>query len=415
MTDSEINLNNNYTRKPLTAKEEKALQQFRENVKDVIDLINYDVEKFLRARSFDVKKAEQMLRASVEFRQKAKVDTILKEYKIPEVMDKYLTGGFCGHAKDGSPIRVELYGNIDLKGLMRSTKKSDFERNKLHQCEWTVRDWEEQSKKLGYPVDGMTVICDMGNTGTSALWLPGIKMHLSLVKMLEDNYPEMLKRLLVINAPRIFPILYRISKPLISEDTKQKIHVKGGDYKDLLLRYIDADNLPACYGGKLTDPDGNPNCASMIGQGGPVPKEFYLENTDFNLQLQSATVPNGDKLYLEYIVEKTGSVLSWEFKTEEHDISFGLFLWENEKYKELLPIERTDSNVVIQDGTYTCEKSGKYFLCFDNSFSWTRSKKLRYTCEVFAPVETSMIQEINKLVGDCDWKTLSEKFETTHL
>ena len=38
----------------------------------------------------------------------------------------------------------------------------------------------------------------------------------------------------------------------------------SGDYKDLLLRYIDADNLPACYGGKLTDPDGNPNCASMV-------------------------------------------------------------------------------------------------------------------------------------------------------
>ena len=36
------------------------------------------------------------------------------------------------------------------------------------------------------------------------------------------------------------------------------------DYKDLLLRYIDPDNLPACYGGKLTDPDGNPKCVTMV-------------------------------------------------------------------------------------------------------------------------------------------------------
>ena len=31
-----------------------------------------------------------------------------------------------------------------------------------------------------------------------------------------------------------------------------------------MLRYIDEDNLPACYGGKLTDPDGNPRCLSMV-------------------------------------------------------------------------------------------------------------------------------------------------------
>lgn len=33
-----------------------------------------------------------------------------------QVIKKYMTGGFCGHDKDGSPIRVELYGHLDLKG-----------------------------------------------------------------------------------------------------------------------------------------------------------------------------------------------------------------------------------------------------------------------------------------------------------
>ncbi|OPL33110.1 hypothetical protein AM593_10501, partial [Mytilus galloprovincialis] len=62
MSEANDNTNNNYKKKPLTPKEEQALLQFKELTKDVADQINYDLEKFLRARCFDVKKAEQMLR-----------------------------------------------------------------------------------------------------------------------------------------------------------------------------------------------------------------------------------------------------------------------------------------------------------------------------------------------------------------
>lgn len=65
-----------------------------------------------------------------------------------QVLRKYLTGGFCGHARDGSPVRVEPFGRLDMKGLMCSVKKSDLEKAKIQQCEWTVKDWEEQSKKV---------------------------------------------------------------------------------------------------------------------------------------------------------------------------------------------------------------------------------------------------------------------------
>lgn len=50
---------------------------------------------------------------------------------------------------------------------------------------------------------------------------------------------------------------------------------------------------------------------------------------------------------------------SWEFQTEDHDIEFGLFYEENEKYIPIIPVTRADSHVVTHDGTYTCEKVGK--------------------------------------------------------
>ncbi len=43
------------------------------------------------------------------------------------------------------------------------------------------------------------MIFDMDNVGTQSLWRPGLKMYLHLVKVLEDNYPEMMKKMFVVN------------------------------------------------------------------------------------------------------------------------------------------------------------------------------------------------------------------------
>ena len=51
-----------------------------------------------------------------------------------------------GYDKDRSPVKVELYGALDMKGLMYSSKKSDLEKTKIHQCENILKMWREQSK-----------------------------------------------------------------------------------------------------------------------------------------------------------------------------------------------------------------------------------------------------------------------------
>ena len=65
-----------------------------------------------------------------------------------QVLQDYLAGGSCGFDKDGSPVRVELFGHLDMKGIIYSCRKVDLERTKLLQCEKVVQDWEEQSQKV---------------------------------------------------------------------------------------------------------------------------------------------------------------------------------------------------------------------------------------------------------------------------
>lgn len=67
-------------------------------------------------------------------------------------------------------------------------------------------------------------------------------------------------------APKVFSIGYPILKPFIHERTRNKIKIFGHDakqWKAAILAEVDPEELPACYGGTMTDPDGNPNCLTI--------------------------------------------------------------------------------------------------------------------------------------------------------
>lgn len=56
-------------------------------------------------------------------------------------------------------------------------------------------------------------------------------------------------------------------KPFLHERTTNKIFIFGHDpeeWKAAILADVDADQLPVCYGGNMTDPDGNPNCITKV-------------------------------------------------------------------------------------------------------------------------------------------------------
>ena len=46
----------------------------------------------------------------MKYREKMRIDHILEEFEVPEVLQKHLVGGMCGYDKDGLPIRIEPFG-----------------------------------------------------------------------------------------------------------------------------------------------------------------------------------------------------------------------------------------------------------------------------------------------------------------
>ena len=46
-----------------------------------------------------------------------------------------------------------------------------------------------------------------------------------------DNYPEILGRMFIVNAPFFFTGIWTMCKPFLDDGTKKKITILGSDYK----------------------------------------------------------------------------------------------------------------------------------------------------------------------------------------
>ncbi|XP_036385797.1 SEC14-like protein 2 [Megalops cyprinoides] len=377
----------------LSPKQAEALAQFRERIQDILQQLPSQQDHFLlrwlRARSFNVQKSEAMLRKHLEFRKRMKVDTIITDWRPPEVITRYLAGGMCGYDREGSPVWYDVIGPLDPKGLLLSATKQDFIKTKIRDTELMQKECERQSEKLGRHVESITLIYDCEGLGLKHLWKPAIEAYGEVLTMFEENYPEGLKRLFLIKAPKLFPVAYNLVKHFLCEDTRHKIIILGANWQEVLRKHIDPEQLPAAYGGKLTDPDGDPSCKTWINYGGEVPRSYYVQDAVKMQYEQSLTISRGSSQQIEYEILLPGSVLRWQFASDGADIGFGVFMktkvGERQKASDMLevvPSQRYNSHLVPEDGSLTCVDPGVYVLRFDNTYSVLHSKKISFTVEV---------------------------------
>lgn len=52
---------------------------------------------------------------------------------------------------------------------------------------------------------------------TRHLWRPGLAAFLRIIEVFERNYPETMGRVLIVRAPRVFPVLWTIVSAFIGE------------------------------------------------------------------------------------------------------------------------------------------------------------------------------------------------------
>uniref|UniRef100_A0A1L8DYS2 Putative phosphatidylinositol transfer protein sec14 n=1 Tax=Nyssomyia neivai TaxID=330878 RepID=A0A1L8DYS2_9DIPT len=379
-----------------------ALMKFRRSVADVLkpEHDDYYLLRWLRARKWNPDAAEKMLRNSVKWRERWGVDTI-ENWKPPPTLVDYLVHGLSGFDKEGAPFLVVPFGPLDMYGILHTVSQGDLVRVIIQYLEKYLQLAHQQSQTHGSNARQLVVLFDMdGFNVKQYTWRPAVEAIIQLIKMYEANYPEILKYCYIVNAPKVFAFVYNIVRKFLDEYTINKIHIYKADPQKWLpavFERVNEDNLPKYYGGTMVDKNNDPKCKEFIMWGGKVPEEMYNKKDDENNNdFSEAIIRKGGKLKMEFDCKDVGCFLKWEFRTYEHDIRFGIKC-QNDKTGEVteeVPLKRVASHQLDEVGFITCHPNCKYFVVFDNTYSYLRNKKIRYSVLLTEPMGESDILDV---------------------
>lgn len=124
--------------------------------------------------------------------------------------------------------------------------------------------------------------------------------------------------------------------------------------------------------------------------GGRIPKDLYVTQDDGFISnnnetvYKEATIKKGGKLKFEFECTEGGCYLKWEFRTLNDDIRFGVrsVNHETEEVTNEFPLRRCASHQGNEIGFIKCQPNCLYKVCFDNTYSYFKSKKIQYSVEM---------------------------------
>jgi hypothetical protein len=178
------------------------------NVKDVRILLC-----FCRARKLEVKKAEKMWRETHAWRKHVEPVQALRGYVLPLVLDKYGTGGQFGLDREGCPVFYDPVANIDPVSLLRNTTDDELLESEMMKLEMLQALLDRRVVETGTLHSGCTIVIDIRNLGRHHLNKAGLHALKLILEQNDKNYPERAKRILVINAPMIFGLIWGARLP----------------------------------------------------------------------------------------------------------------------------------------------------------------------------------------------------------
>jgi len=347
------------------------------------------VLRFLRARDGEMEQAKSMLEDHLAWRAEKGIDSIFDgdQSWLPTALMAYMPSGVCGHARNGCPI---MWTSIpDLNQTCRIVDKATFLRYQNMMDEYREKVViKAASIAAGRAIDKTVTVMDLANLSWATYNKPFHQWFSAANSVRETQRPESLSKVIVINAPSLVAsVLWPITKQALAEKTRQKVQILGTDYYSALSEIIAPENIPQKLGGEMDDALFEKTVPAIR----DIPESLFIEGKPAE-ELTEVTVGRASTLQVDLDVEVAGSTISWEFKTNDYDIGFGVYRkalgsgrLKKAEMMEVVQDEKKDSHVHPEEGSLVVDEAGTYVLRWDNTYSWTRSKTLLYDCNITAP------------------------------
>lgn len=216
--------------------------------------------RFLSFKNWDTKKAYKQVRYAQKVRMELNVSAMLGFSDCPpeaiKVLEQYYNICYYGLDKKGQPLYVEATGRAKLKKVLDTFSVRDVLRLHGGQLEYLVRVmFPYASKVKGEAVDQYTTVLDL--KGMDAWAFLATKVVDAFGKMMntdQDVYPSLLDRCFIVNAPKLFSIVWPVAKKFLEKRVVERITLLGDltANPELALElhaHCGVENLPTSLGG----------------------------------------------------------------------------------------------------------------------------------------------------------------------
>ncbi|XP_074317141.1 uncharacterized protein LOC141653315 [Silene latifolia] len=204
--------------------------------KEVDDLT---LRRFLRARNLDVEKAALFFLKYQNWRNSFVPKGYISEAEIQYdlAQNKVFLGGL-----DKKKRRVAvIYGSRHTQNS-KAGGLDEFKRFCVYLLDKIIASIPDGQEKF-------VAIANLKGFGYSN---SDIRGYLGAFSILQDCYPERLGKLFLVDAPKLFMIMWKMIYPFIDNNTKSKIEfVDTKQLKSTLLEIMEESQLPDIYGGTL--------------------------------------------------------------------------------------------------------------------------------------------------------------------
>jgi len=244
---------------PFTSEELDKIELLRKQVTADLELREDQVSdhfliKWLRARSYDVGKAEEMLRKSLQWRKDNEVDTILETFTIPEHILRGLPFAYLGiDPVSGCPLFLYCMGRYDMRSQMEELGIETLLKCNIYFMEYVQKVmFKECSEKAGRPITSFIELVDLEHYSYRQLANSQCReMMMRMQLMFDSNYPEVISHMSMINAPKVFALIYNMLKPFAAKATLEKISFYGPrNWQEDVGKRFPLELIPRRWGGR---------------------------------------------------------------------------------------------------------------------------------------------------------------------
>ena len=207
---------------------------------------DYHLEQFLRARGGNVQKALEMFTACQVWRERERVEEIGAAFVFEEreMVSKLWPRIFHGIDKQGRPVLYNLHNRLDANKLFAITTEERLIKSFIREQEKLTRyRFPAASAAAGKRIDQVVLVLDCAG-------YPYFQFHRiagivqTITRISSDYYPESLGKIIIINAPLMFPTIWTIASKFFDEGTREKIQIAGANYLPVLEKDIAVENIP---------------------------------------------------------------------------------------------------------------------------------------------------------------------------